>query len=644
MEFILKIPFAAKDDAKQIAKDSHCALFFEPNSKNWILKCEHIPDLLKQYIVNQQNIEVSQKILKSEKKIVNINQNKSLKNNFDNISNQIYTFFFDFPFERRNEFNSLGLSYNSTFKSYFKKTTYDEIYNNKELVYFLSQPFSYESWLEFYVNGKYRPMYENYPDKDIWEIRSHQEIAAKLAYDAYRKKLSGFLIADQVGLGKTISSLETVRKINNIKQIKTLLVVTTLAATAHWKNTFLKFNMNNIQILIINYDKLQKLFKPNETSYKKEAKTKRAKNKRISNHGIAPQFDICIFDESHKMKNMTSMRAKLGRKISDKTLFNLYLSATAGQNPLELSYLIPMLASVTGQRISEMEDFEKWCLSMELGVKRVEFGKWIWERSEDSLNRVHNLLFNSEKTAGIRRLPQDIVGWPPISREMEMIELTPEQIPLYKTSWDEFKRLKHEEYNLKNIKTNTKQTKTNQLVANLRLRQKTSFLKIDYTFEKILEHLDNNMQVAVSIGFKDSMQEFINKLDKEKITYSTIHGGQNSQEKEINRLKFQHGENKVILFTVEEAISLHQGEHNNIPRVLLIHDLRWSAISMTQIEGRTHRDGKFSQAYWMYIKNTIEEDIAKVVLDKMIGMNSMVGDDVSTLKEIENLLYTKIYN
>ena len=89
---------------------------------------------------------------------------------------------------------------------------------------------------------------------------------------------------------------------------------------------------------------------------------------------------------------------------------------------------------------------------------------------------------------------------------------------------------------------------------------------------------------------------------------------------------------------MEEGISLHQGEHNDVARSEVIHDLRWSAIQMAQIEGRCHRDGRFAQVYWAYADDTVEERIAAVVCRRIQSMKAMVGDDVETLREIERLL------
>jgi len=107
--------------------------------------------------------------------------------------------------------------------------------------------------------------------------------------------------------------------------------------------------------------------------------------------------------------------------------------------------------------------------------------------------------------------------------------------------------------------------------------------------------------------------------------------------KERQRLEFQQGRAPVCVYTVEEGISLHEGEYNAAKRANLIHDLRWSAIQMKQIEGRTHRDGKFSQVYWMAGEGTIEEHVAEIVAHRIRSMSRMQGDE-STMADIEKLL------
>jgi len=158
------------------------------------------------------------------------------------------------------------------------------------------------------------------------------------------------------------------------------------------------------------------------------------------------------------------------------------------------------------------------------------------------------------------------------------------------------------------------------------------------TAELVRELLENGHQVAVSVAFRETLEALRTELAGDKIEAATLHGGLPAGEREAERLRFQRGGARVVLFTVEEGISLHQGEHNDVPRSEVIHDLRWSAIQMAQIEGRCHRDGRFAQVYWAYADDTIEERIAAIVCRRIQSMKSMVGDDVETLREIEKLL------
>jgi len=90
---------------------------------------------------------------------------------------------------------------------------------------------------------------------------------------------------------------------------------------------------------------------------------------------------------------------------------------------------------------------------------------------------------------------------------------------------------------------------------------------------------------------------------------------------------------------VEEATALHQGEHEDVPRVLLIHDIRWSAIQSAQIEGRCHRDGKFAPTQWLFAEGTVEEKIVQTLIARVVAMKTMHGDETSDLEAIEEALF-----
>jgi len=452
--------------------------------------------------------------------------------------------------------------------------------------------------------------------------RPHQRDAVRAITAAATAKRAGFLLADDVGLGKTISAWESVLA---MPSVATVLIVCPLAVVAHWRRTIEAMGDGGRDVVLINYERLGKLFELTPEA-RKRVRTKKG----LARAGTAPDYDVVIWDESHRCKNPTAARSKLAAKINTRAGFALWLSATAGQNPLELSYLAPLLASLTGSRAGELKDFEAWCAQQGLGVTRGSFGRWDWRGDPNDCEKVRTLLFDGKLPAGLRRRPEDIAGWPEINRILTPIGLDASARERYQQAWTEFRAA----MDLAPGGGNP----SSALTATLRLRQKGSLIRVPGTAELARELLENGHQVAISVAFRETLEALRAELAADKIDCATLHGGLPAREREAERLRFQRGAARVVLFTVEEGISLHQGEHNDVPRSEVIHDLRWSAIQMAQIEGRCHRDGRFAQVYWAYADDTIEERIAAIVCRRIQSMKSMVGDDVETLREIEQLL------
>ncbi len=490
----------------------------------------------------------------------------------------------------------------------------------RDLMPFRAPPYSFERHIEESLNAESMPSTAKATGGLV--PRPHQVTAVAAIGAARAKGRTGFLLADDVGLGKTITAWDAVLR---MADASTVLIVCPLAVVAHWRRTVLAMGDAGKHLVMMNYERLGKLF-----AVAPEARARIRSKKGLARIGRASIFDVVIWDESHRCKNPTAARSKFAAKINDRAGFVLWLSATAGQNPLELSYLAPLLASVTGDKAGDLKDFEQWCASQGLGVSRGTFGRWNWRGDPVDCEKVRALLFEGPTPAGIRRRPEDLAGWPEINRILTPLELDADARGLYEQAWTEFRR----ELDLKPRGSNPKSA----LAATLRLRQKSSLIRVASTVELVRELLDNGQRVAISVAFIETLTALRTALQAENIACSVIHGAIAANEKEEERLRFQRGDVPVVLFTVEEGISLHQGEHDNGPRSEVIHDLRWSAIQMVQVEGRCHRDGRFAQVYWAYADGTLEERIAGVVCRRIQSMKAMVGDDVETLREIESLL------
>lgn len=488
---------------------------------------------------------------------------------------------------------------------------------------FRAQPYSWERHVERELRGE--TLSASKPRASI-TLRAHQVEATAAIAAAIRADRAGFLLADDVGLGKTLTAWQAILNMPAAR----VLIVAPLSVLAHWRRTIEAMGDGGKDIVLLNYERLGKLFELSAAARKK-VKSKKG----LARAGTAPELDVIVWDESHKCKNPTAARSKLAAKLNAQAGFVLWLSATAGQNPLELSYLAPLLANLTGAKKKELADFEAWCDAEGLGVQRGNFGKWEWRGDPQDCEKIHALLFQprgAQPPAGLRRRPEELVGWPALNRILAPLELGAEARALYREAWTEFRAALDLEPHGKNPKSG--------LAASLRLRQKSSLLRAPGTAELVAELCESGHRVAVSVAFHETLQWLEEELRSRKLRTTGLHGKTAASEREAARESFQRGEVDVILFTVEEGISLHQGEllADDAPRALVVHDLRWSAIQMAQIEGRCHRDGRFAPAYWVYADDTVEEKIARIVAGRIQSMKAMVGDDTETLREIEDAL------
>ena len=516
----------------------------------------------------------------------------------------------DVGFDQRQEAKQAGARWDSTRRKW--------VFRGKHLPAEL-QPFaparhSWERWLQDDTNGT--------RSEDVAgsiSLRDHQEAAA--AAIAAAASTPGFLLADDVGLGKTYS---TIAGVNRLGTGLNVLVLSPLSVVPHWRRSIDLAGTGGNRWCCINYDRAKNLLDVPKSAA--DAKRTRTRNKRIAQQGTSlVDWDVVICDEAHKLKNPTSQRSAAVRNLigNHSPAFTVYLSATAGQNPLELAYLSPLLAWRTGTVVRELNDFESWCASLGIQVKRGAFGAWEWDRNPRDLDVLRELLFGGRRPVGMRRRPQDLAGWPELVRALFAVELDQGERALYAEAWNEFRDAM--------ALVQNGDDSSNPMVLALRFRQKASLLRVRHTAAAAKDLLDDGLQVAISVQFLETAEQLAEQLTSNTSTPVIISGRETASEREANRVAFQTGAANVAIFTVCEGISLHAGEEavsaTATARALLVHDLRWSALDMAQIEGRTHRDGQAAVAYYLYAVDTVEEKVANAVLTRLADMATLLGDE-----------------
>jgi len=574
MNCSLVIPKNQEEEARNIAKQAGGKLLYDPDDQTWIFAGKSLPSALAKY---------------------------------EPAGKRIWAL--DVPFTDRAAAQASGATWSAKFKAW----TYEGSSLPLELQGYLPNPYSWEERQGTTATG-IKPS----RGKPTGIILHPHQVEAKRAITNAITCLPGFLLADEVGLGKTYAAWAGL--LEKLRSGSEILIVAPLAVLPVWREAITKMGDGGHSIIIMNYERLKKLFES-------EKKVKTLKG--LARHGNTMKFDAIIWDESHYLKSMASdhpaARAKLAEKLYQSCKFNLWLSATAGQNIMELGYLKPLLTKIGGKFTS----LEQWCKDQGFNLTRGDYGKWLWEPSAQEEERLHKLLFKSKPSAGLRRQPQEVAGWPEIKRIPQPIELDNAQKQLYRLAWAEFIKV----LELDRI---AGKISTNGLTATLRLRQKASLLKVQDTAELAEELIASGKRVPISVEFLDSLRALEEEFNKRGIKHTSITG--TTKDKEANRLYFQSGKCDVILFTVKEGISLHEGQiiTKDKPRAQIVHDLRWSGISQHQIDGRSHRDGKYCPIYWMVIKDTIEEAVAQKLLKRMEGMAGIMGDTKEILMELMN--------
>lgn len=565
------------------------------------------------------------------------------------------TFFLDVPWDQRGALSALGGRWDKSLKS--------AVYTGLELPVGLqdmqSLPFSYERWHEDKYNKQPLPVLT----RNAYTLRPHQKDGVVAIMQAIKRGSRGFILADETGLGKTLISLygayaQAEFKGFTPKRRAKVLVVTTKSALPHWRGTIMNTKLTRLlDIMIVNYDILKRLLDAPASSQR--AKTKRTADRIHARSGTPNiHWDIIIADESHKLKNNSQRRSSFEKiaRYSDKhdrAPFIMWLSATIGQNPIELAYLSPLVAQLRSKTNSTIKGWQQFLTEegFTFSIGKAGDLHWVKTDSKDSaaviatkrkqmahdLNKIRTLLFSPESPS-IRRSPEDIKGYPRIQRITAPIDISIVERIQYEKAWSEFVT----EHKI----LAKKKDPVGALANQIRLRQKTSIIKAPHTVSQIEDLLENNHQVLVSVLYKDTAEKIAEALSKKGIK-SVEYSGRiptGTGEREQNRLAFQKGLVPVIIFSVTEAISLHAEEllsdgsnATSANRALVVHDLRYSSLDSIQIEGRGHRDGKSSNAYYPFLNNTVEGKILSVMLERMKNTKQLSGDSAADIAAVSDL-------
>lgn len=435
-----------------------------------------------------------------------------------------------------------------------------------------------------------------------------------------------FLLADEPGVGKTISAVLGATAIGDLRNARRVLVVADRPAAVtigHWCRTIIALGDGGLEWVVITWDRLEK----------------------VKDH----TWDVIIADEAHALRRTTTKRWKAWVKVSghaqphDKAPFVIATTATPGHTPLELPYLAPAYAQVFGEQMREWTSATQPGTAFTTALERhgvgVEHGRygatWIADpaRRAADLTLVRGWLADQRPPAMLHRA----ASWGPVPISGMPVTLTPTERTAYEAQWGEFCR----EMDIARRGRSVAKGRA----ALLRFRQKAGLIRVDSTVAWIAQQVQSERQVACSVEFVATAADpIVDRLRDSGIEVATIYG-RDRFDPEAERLRFQTGHAKVCVFTTVASISLHSGETladgrqaSTEPRVGIFHQARFSGIAARQVTGRTHRDHQVSPWRIAYAEGTVEEQVGRVMVERIAAASDSVGSDTTGLTELAQLL------
>lgn len=456
-------------------------------------------------------------------------------------------------------------------------------------------------------------------------IRDYQ--VAPLEYSISRK--GRILLADDVGLGKTLSSIAffAYTKVNY-----PLLIITTASTKPQWEAEFNRFNtwglktavlsgvesvtLIDADVVIINYDLL--------SYHIKQVGGNKWNPKFAPTEGLlalkSMHFQGLIIDECQRMKADTSLWTKAIKYLANGVPNVLALSATPAENkPIEFFNVLNLLRpdlfdnyDAFGMQFCDGKKAVRYT-KIKGKVKKREFWDYTGASNKELLNKLmrHHLMFRRNKHDAIPGLPKAV----PVPLPLKLSSST-------MTEYADILSGKTEIFTKSGEKMDD-----SKLVRQNYMREFCANEKMDYVVQFLLDFLSNSDEKIVVFT---EHHDIIDLLAKKFKKYCVVFDGRcSSKQKEAAKAKFITGNARIIF---GQITSMGEGVDGfqNICNKMMIVELPYKPTLITQAVGRLERVGSTASTVTVYfpiLLGTIEETVMGMITDKSTNILTILDGD-----------------
>ncbi len=447
----------------------------------------------------------------------------------------------------------------------------------------------------------------------------HQIQTAKMVIE----KLNGrALLADEVGLGKTIEAGLVLKEYLLRGMVRKVLILTPASLITQWQQELkTKFDLSFKNHLEINdWDDSDLVIASLDT----------AKSQKNQTSVQQIKYDLLIVDEAHKLKNKKTKNWKFVNSINTKYL--LMLTATPIQNDMiELFNLISILKP---GHLSTVQKFKDDFLA--------ERDKRLPKNSVKLRQMLSEIMIRHRRADTLIKFPQRFV-------HTHSIELNPDEAELYRELTDFIRKRYFTLPTHKNPRGINRLTlillqklmgsSTQSLAKALGKMISSNFYKDDFdqNLKKLYDMAKNikssrkgqvlmeivrslNEKVIIFTQFRGTQDYIVEMLRNEGYSVAVFNGQMSQAEKDKCIEDFRN--EKQILVSTESG-----GEGRNLQfcKILVNFDLPWNPMRIEQRIGRIHRLGQNDDVHIINLsaKDTIESYVLEL-LDKKINLFRLI--------------------
>lgn len=425
------------------------------------------------------------------------------------------------------------------------------------------------------------------------------------------------LLADEVGLGKTIEAGMLIKEYLLRKMVKNILILAPTSLVSQWKEEMsqkfnIEFATTEDDIFQTNPDKFW------DTRFI-VASINTAKGSKNFAKVISRFYDLVVVDEGHHLKNRKTVAWKLVNEIKKRFIF--ILTATPVQNNLiELFNLITLLKP--GQFKTEK-------------LFRQEYMQKKDQPTTDKKERLKSLLrdimIRNTRSVIDLKLPKrfaSTIRLEPAEKEKQIYDgisalaRNPSRPLPAHTIRLLLREAGSSPFALKNTLTKLKPSIGDSVDRILALIDKIEDISKGKTLINLLSKNPEDKKV-IFVQYLKSMEYCISLLNKHHIAFVEFRSNMTAKEKDeaINNFK----EDIPVLVSTELG---GEGRNMQFCNTLINFDIPWNPMRIEQRIGRLHRIGQTRDVFIfnLSVKNTLEDYMINILENKINMFEMVIGE------------------